>query len=265
VIVNAPGGRFTGTTTGVSNAAGSCGGDAAPESVFRVVLTRASDVFVTTHGTRFDTVVYLRNGCCGAELGCNNDMDGRRTSALSVTNLPAGSYDVFVDGTTAADAGAFTVDIFVSPTSPNPGESCGRPAHIANVAQMGTTCGFRDDEHPDPDTNCQSPQTDPSTSLDVVYYFVLDQSTTVSFDTCTATCFDTVLYVRDVCNQTTNQRVCNDDGQPPGTCSGCASSTGSQSRTAGTTLSAGVHYVVVDTFPNSSCGTYLLTPTGVPP
>jgi hypothetical protein len=46
------------------------------QSVFKLVLTARSDVFVTTHGTGFDTSVYMRNGCCGAEIACNDDACG---------------------------------------------------------------------------------------------------------------------------------------------------------------------------------------------
>ena len=252
--VSAPGRRFLGTTSGVSNSAGSCGGGAAPEAVYRVVLTVASDLFVTTHGTRFDTVIYVRNGCCGTELACNNDIDGRRTSALSATNLPAGNYDVFVDGATAADVGAFSVDIFVSPKSSSPGDSCGRPAHIADMPLTGNTCVMRDDAQ----GSCQAN----AGGADAIYYFVLDQATMVSFNTCSGTCIDTVLSVRDVCTDGGggSERACNDDGP----CSGCMGSPGSQSRVS-VTLTAGVHYVIVDTFPGMPCGAYTLTPISVPP
>jgi hypothetical protein len=217
------------------------------------VLTAPSDLFVTTHGTGYDTVVYLRNGCCGAEIACNDNADGRRTSVLNATNLPAGTYDLFVDGASATDAGAFSVDVFVSPTSSNPGESCGRPARIANVAVAGTSCGFRDDASPQP--TCSTADS----SLDAFYYFVLDQPATVRFDTCTETCLDTVLYLRDVCSVPTTEQICSDDA-----CNGCEGNTNSTQSRATATLAAGVHYLVVDTLIRNACGTFTLTPQNVP-
>ena len=83
--VTLPGGRFTGTTTGTSLNAGSCGGGNAPEAVYQMVLTQTSDVFVTTHGSKFDTVIYMRSGCCGTEIACNDNADGRTTSVLNAT------------------------------------------------------------------------------------------------------------------------------------------------------------------------------------
>jgi hypothetical protein len=223
--------------------------------VFHVILTAASDLFVTTHGSAIDTVVYLRNGCCGAELACNDNAEpSRQGSVLSATGLPAGSYDVFVDGATAADAGAFTVDIFVSPTSPSAGDSCGRPARIANVALTGTTCGMRNDAAPL--NGCQATQ---NPGNDVIYYFVLDAPATVGFNTCTGTCMDSVIYVRDVCSVPETQQVCTDDG-----CVGCNTSPLAQQSRVSATLAAGAHYLVVDTLGGTDCGAFTITPVNVP-
>jgi hypothetical protein len=264
--VTPPGGRFTGTTSGTSANTGSCGGANAPEAVFQLTLTQTSDVFVTTHGSKFDTVVYMRSGCCGTEIACNDNADGRTTSVLSATGLAAGTYDIFVDGAGTA-SGQFSVDIYASPSSTMPGEDCGRPTRIANMPITGaSTCGYRDDYNSPPFSQCGGS----NGGLDVVYYFVLDQSTTVTFDTCTGTCIDTELYLREVCTvPLLTPSACNDDacgGQPanPDSCL----MTPSQSLLSAT-LGAGVHYVVLDTFvnpaPTPTCGLYSLNPTNVPP
>jgi len=82
-FVTLPGGRFTGTTSGDSAIQGTCGGGDAPEAVYKLVLSVKSDLFATTHGTGFNTVLYLRRGCCGTEVACNDDADGRGTSMLA--------------------------------------------------------------------------------------------------------------------------------------------------------------------------------------
>ena len=147
-FVTLPGGRFMGTTSGDSANEGTCGGSGAPEAVFKIVLNDKSDLFVTTHGTGFDTVLYLRNGCCGPEVACNDDADGRKTSVLSQRGLVPGTYYIYVDGATSADAGPFTVDIYATPAAVNPGEACGNPLPIAAGATPGNTCGFQDDYSP---------------------------------------------------------------------------------------------------------------------
>lgn len=263
VAVTLPGGRFTGTTSGSSNAHGTCGGDKAPEAVFKLVLTQKSDLFVTTHGTAFDTVIYLRsNTCCGAEVACNDDADNRKTSVLTSRGVGPGTYYVFVDGANGGASGDFTVDIYATPATINATDNCGSPARIANLPVTGTTCGMNDDFTPI--TGCLvAPAT---TSGDGVYYFVLDAtSTMVTFSTCTNTCIDTVLYVRDVCTLATapNQKSCNDNFCGPALGSMCPAGPPVQSRTVAT-LGPGVHYLVVDSHAGGTCGSFTVSPNGVP-
>jgi hypothetical protein len=227
--------------------------------VFTLTLTVTSDVFVTTHGTQFDTVVYMRrDGCCGAEIACNDNADFRTTSVLSQKALAPGTYYIYVDGADANAAGDYTVDIYYTATSAKPADACGNPARISTAAVSGNTCGYRDDY--EPVSSCTNGQ---GTTNDAVYYFVLDAPTTVTFDTCTGTCLDTVLYVRDTCNSLLTQQVCDDDSC---TASAACASAGVQSR-ATATLSAGVHYLILDTFAGNipPCGPYTVTPAGLPP
>jgi hypothetical protein len=258
-VIPAAGGRFTGTTSGPSTSVGSCGGGSAPEAVYKLTLAVASDVFVTTHGTTaFDTVVYMRSGgCCGAEIACNDDADGRTTSLLAQRGLAPGTYYIFVDGAGGADTGAFTVDIYSTPAATNPAEACGNPARIATTAVTGNSCNYRDEY--DPPVSCINRT---NTGADAVYYFVLDTQASVSFDTCSGTCFDSIAYLRDVCTGTT--RACDDDSCGSPGCGGGARPV--QSRVTAT-LGPGVHYLVLDTYANSNpgCGPFTITPTGVPP
>jgi hypothetical protein len=265
VTVTLPGGRFTGTTSGSSSDHGTCGGNQAPEAVFKLVLTAKSDVFVTTHGTSFDTVIYMRSGnCCGSEVACNDDADNRKTSVLASRGVGPGTYFIFVDGANGGASGDFTVDIYATPTTINGTDNCGSPARIANLPVTGTTCGMNDDFIPNMGCLVGSQ----TTSGDGVYYFVLDaNSTAVTFSTCTNTCIDTVLYTRDVCTTTSTQKSCNDNFCAPAVGSMCTGpATPVQSRTVAT-LGPGVHYLIVDSHsggPATSCGSFTITPTGVP-
>ncbi len=261
IPVPLPGGRFTGTTTGTSLNSSSCGGNNAPEAVYQIVLTETSDVFVTTHGSKFDTVVYMRRGCCGTEIVCNDNSDGRNTSVINALGLAPGTYDIFVDGAGAA-GGAYTVDIYASPSSAMPGDSCGRPTRISTTPIVGNTTGYRDDDHA---VNNMCGTDDGG--ADVVFYFVLDAPTMVTFDTCSGTCIDSELYFREVCTARTmmSEVACNDDA-----CGGTAMNPDScfpgpkQSKVSGL-LGPGPHYIVLDTFvQNIRTGLFTLTPTGVP-
>lgn len=261
IPVPLPGGRFTGTTTGTSLNSGSCGGNNAPEAVYQIVLTETSDVFVTTHGSMLDTVVYMRRGCCGTEIACNDNIDNRNTSVINALGLAPGTYDIFVDGAGTA-GGAYTVDIYASPSSAMPGDSCGRPTRISTMPIVGNTTGYRDDDHA-VNNICG---TDDG-GADVVFYFVLDAPTMVTFDTCSGTCIDSELYFREVCtaHTTMSEVACNDDA-----CGGTAMNPDScfpgpkQSRVSAM-FGAGPHYIVLDTFvQNVRTGLFTLTPTGVP-
>ncbi len=263
-IVSPPGGRFTGTTSGASATTGSCGGGSAPEAIYKLVLGVTSDVFITTHGTGFNTVVYVRRDCCGGtEVGCNDNADGRTTSVLSLRGLTAGTYYVYVDGAAAGAMGAYTVDIYATAASGNNGEACGSPIRLANVALAGTNCGYINDLEPQVGCTVSG-----ATGQDVIYYFVLDAPTSVQLNTCSSTCIDSVLYIRDVCTGAATQRTCNDDScRASGTC--YSNPAAVQSRTATVMLPAGAYYAVVDQFAPAPmglpCGGYTISSTGIPP
>jgi hypothetical protein len=256
-----PGGRFTGTTAGASAAQGSCGGGQAPEAVFKIQLGTPSDLFITSHGSGFDTVVYLRRGCCGDEVACSDDADDRPTSLIAARALAAGTYYIYVDGAGSADAGDFTLDVYATPAATHTAEACGNAERIGANPVTGDTCGAHDDYSPPP--GCSSAVSGPH-GLDQVYYFVLDAPAMVTFSTCNDTCIDTVLYIRDVCSDGASQRGCDDDDcRASGSC--LPEGNQVQSRLA-RTLGAGVHYLVLDTFAASqiACGGFTITPTGVP-
>jgi hypothetical protein len=94
----------------------------APEHIYRFTLAAAANVVATTDdpATRFDTVLYLRSATCdGAAIACDDDVDapaGNFRSTLSAPALPAGTYYLFVDGSSAAAAtGPYRLTVTVSP------------------------------------------------------------------------------------------------------------------------------------------------------
>ena len=259
-VVTPNGGRSGGTTSGASNTQGSCGGANAPEAVFKLVLTQASDVFATTHGTTWNTVLYMRQSCCdGTEIACNDDADNRTTSVIQQSNLGAGTYYIYVDGFSSTDMGAFTLDVYATPTSPNASDNCGNVTRITQAGvQNMSNCNYNDDDGP----TCTC-----TDDIDLVYYFVLDSPTMVSFDTCENTCIDTILSVRDVCTNQGSEEACDDDGcAATGSCYPAGDAVQSQ---VSVMLSAGAHYVWIDqkNQPSAcqSCGTFSINTMGLPP
>jgi len=211
-------------------------------------------------------VVYMRSNCCnGTEVACNNDADGRTTSVLSQRGLAAGTYYVYVDGAAAGASGAYTVDIYVSPASANVSEACGNVTRLTSAGiASASNCAYVSDFDP---TSCGATT---SGGPDLVYYFLLNAPTTVVIDTCSNTCIDTVIYVRDVCTDTASQRACNDDScRASGSCYVMSASVQSRVSIA---LTAGAHYVIIDQYApaptspvNLPCGAFSVHSTGLPP
>jgi cysteine-rich repeat protein len=264
------GGRFTGTlAAGASSTTGSCGG-AGAESYFSFTTTAVQDVFLTTHGSAFDTVLYVTEcNCGGAERGCNDDSDGRPQSVLHLRDLPAGTYNVIVDAKTAGGGGSIQLDAYFSNPGPS-GDRCGDPLRITSAGDTArNSCLFSADYVPSDSSSCSYSGT--GGGEDVVYYFVLGATATVRLQTCTSSaycpdggCVDTDIYIRDICTLPVPQRVCSED-----VCGYRYGRYNIHSDTGSLSLPAGIYYFFVDGYQESTgtwmhCGNYNVTVTGIP-
>src|SRR5204863_98667 len=109
-VVPAQGGTFSGTTSGASALAGSCGSSGtSPERVYQWTPAVSGTATIQTcgAGTTFDTVLYLRSGACasGREVaaGCNDDACTNatgmyRASRLTPSVAAGQTYFIVVDG-----------------------------------------------------------------------------------------------------------------------------------------------------------------------
>ena len=272
---NPTGGRFTGTTAGGSAYQGTCGGGTAPEAVYYVTVPPERgdvDIFATTHGSSFDTVLYARSCECEAEeeLACSDNADTLATSKMYLRNVHPGTYLFFVDGKTGADMGEYQIDIYVTETGAN-GDRCGNPFLLTpagyEYSAPNTTCNMSKDYVPNKLGDCGwegSGETE-----DVVFYFwVPADATVLSISTCLSITvdnpFDTSLYVRSVCNDASlpNQMGCNEDsdcfGEPL------------VLSTLALILDRGLYYIFVDGYdwpgdppPFRECGEFYLSIEGL--
>lgn len=260
--VVAPGGRYN-VALRPHAQTGSCGG-AGSEAYLTFTLTATSDVFISTHGASFDTVVYVRDcTCTGRESGCNDDADGRTSSTLRLQDLRAGTYNVFVD-TKAAMSASLNVDVYITPSG-TAGDRCGDAIPIAPGAAnvSGNNCSFANDYDIVLNTECSSSYI--GNGEDVVYYFYLPTSRTVTISGCNAiTDYDSALWIRDVCTNAavSSQVACNDDG-----CSGGWNCSGRRRSAITATLGPGLYYLFVDAWDNNDpadclCGNYRFDLTG---
>jgi len=255
-VVTAPGGRYS-VTLGAPTHTGSCGG-AGSEAYLSFTLTAASDVFIATHGAGIDTVVYVRScECTGTEVGCNDNADGLTTSALHLTSVAAGSYNVLID-TKAPMSASFNVDIYISAPG-TASDRCGNPTLIPAGATSvsGNTCGFGSD-YDLANVAGDCPYVSGGNAVERVYYFYVPTSRSVTFNGCTAgTAYDTTIYVRRVCTDPipANQVACNDDG-----CGGAPACDKKVRSTMTTTLGPGLYYFFADGYDDGAwpcpCGNY---------
>ncbi|MGI5865628.1 MAG: clostripain-related cysteine peptidase, partial [Myxococcales bacterium] len=192
-------GTYSFTTVGAADEhQPSCQSNDSSELVFRLEVTEPINVAFETSG--FDTVLYLRSSCTGADLYCNDDGGsdyGSRINAL----LAEGSYYLFVDGYDNA-AAAFTLTVNVSQVSPREGEGC---SDAILLSGEGSVADRTDDAWDDGGGSCGGTNSGP----DRVYTFVAQARTRYQF---TMTGYDTVLRLRQgTCTSASAEIACNDD------------------------------------------------------
>ena len=108
--------------TAYSRYGGSCGGSAAPESIYSFQVDVADTVCVSTVGSSYDTLLYVREGCDGLEVACNDDAYGLQ-SEVELYAVPGVNYHVFVDGYSTA-SGDYQLNVEYGPCGPPAVEDC---------------------------------------------------------------------------------------------------------------------------------------------
>src|SRR5439155_1219748 len=145
-VVPAQGGTFSGTTSGASALAGSCGNSGtSPERVYQWTPAVSGTATIQTcgAGTSFDTVLYLRRGACasGPEVaaGCNDDTCANasglfRASRITPTVTAGQPYFIVVDGYAGA-TGTFSLTV----TPPDPATTTTTRPPITTTSTTSTT------------------------------------------------------------------------------------------------------------------------------
>jgi hypothetical protein len=100
--------QVSGTTKwGLDQYSGTCGGDGVADVVYSFEANNANDDLLVNIDAAFDSVMILRAQDCteGFQLSCSTN------GVITIQGLAPGIYYLIVDGLTAADEGAFTLDV----------------------------------------------------------------------------------------------------------------------------------------------------------
>jgi len=248
------GGRFTGNTSAAADdSAGWCAfSSGGPDVYFTFTISERSDVFTSTFGSDFDTVLYIGSICGDDDIGCWDNHSGSITqSFLRISDLGPGTYFIAVDGKNTSESGRYVLDVYISPHD-DWADKCGRLVKLNSSGESGSTCGYDDDAR----GTCNN--TMPMGTPERVFFFVVPPSPVsrfVSFSTCNLdTDYDSLMYLRSVCNDPGSEIVCNDDGED-------ACSIDPTRSMIDAVLEPGIYYLFIDAYGNSpgECGNYLIT------
>lgn len=99
------------TGTFFNNAAGTCGGASAADIVYGFSTAGLTSFTATVTPTAtFRPIVYLLQGCTGTQRQCTPASAAGQPATLTTTNLPAGTYGLWVDGY-GGSTGSYTLQI----------------------------------------------------------------------------------------------------------------------------------------------------------
>ena len=220
--------------------AGTCGGQGAPDVVYRFDLARrarVTAVFPTQEGNH---VFVLTRSCAdrAAELACGPVIDEM---------LAPGLYYLAVDGATAGELGRFSFDFLARDVSGQESACKSPPVLVLGQTVSGTTTGAGDRF-----TASCAGRADAQASGDRVYKIVLAERSRIRL-LLTTPSWDGVIAIRKSCMDTsvamgarTNEAACNNDFQD------------SQHAKVEATLDAGTYFVVVDGHQGKNEGAFTL-------
>jgi hypothetical protein len=180
-----PSGSVSGDTfTARDDVAGSCGGAASPDVVYRVDVPRQSRVTASLDGEEAPhvLVVWRRCGDRASEVACGRTVD---------EVLAPGTYFVGVDGASPDAFGRFTLNWTVRDLAGQATACASAPPLVDGARVSGTTAGAGDKFA----TSCASAD---ASGPDRVYRFTLASRATVRL-ALTSSTFDATLALRRAC------------------------------------------------------------------
>jgi hypothetical protein len=220
--------------------AGKCGGQGAPDVVYRFELTRRSRVTAHLPTQEGNHVFVLTRSCTdrAADIACGPIIDEM---------LAPGLYYLAVDGATAGELGRFSFDFLARDVSGQESACKSPPTLVLGQTTSGSTAGAGDRFT----TSCAGRE-DTQASADRIYKIVLAERSRIRL-LLTTPAWDGVLAIRKSCMDPAiamtarpNEAACNNDFQD------------AHHAKIETTLDAGTYWVVVDGHESKNEGAFTL-------
>lgn len=215
--------------------AGSCGGQGAPDVVYRIDLRSRTRLRASFLDMEFAPVVYLQSACgtAGSELFCVDATAGQPVDQI----VPAGTYFLVVDGQQPDAFGHAQISLQLDDLGALE-QACRSAPMIRPGRQItGDTTGSTDRFQATCAGGAQSP--------DLIYRLQLRRTQRVRISS-EQTDFDGAIYVRGDCTDATSEQACNDDAGD------------NRHSMIDTVLPQGTYYVFVDGYASGNQGHFTL-------
>ncbi|MHB8877570.1 MAG: hypothetical protein ACYC8T_28090, partial [Myxococcaceae bacterium] len=200
----------------IDDTSGTCNAAGGPELVYRFTTSAVRDLSVTVArlaGSQAQPVVYLRGPSCtaGPQPGCDASTTG--AASLSLSNLAAGTWFLFVESAGGAPGRVAVNVTLLAPAQPPTNDSCTFPQALVfggvTAAAVGNTAlATNDSSGAANDPSCSA--TARTTGKDLVYSYTLavKSKVTVVARPVTGSPLHPVLSVRSACGTPTTELGC---------------------------------------------------------
>ncbi len=217
--------------------AGSCGGQGAPDVVYRLDIQNRVRFQARLVDSEFAGAMYLQTQCgqSASEVVCSS-AGGPNAATTLDANLQPGTYYLVIDGTQQDQFGAGRVEIQMADLQALESACRQAPRLRPGRTVTGDTSSSRD--------RFQATCAGGAASNDLVYRLVLNRRSRVRITASQQ--YDGALYIRRDCTDPSTEIACNDD------------SPDNRHSMVEATLDRGTYYVFVDGFANSSQGSFTM-------
>lgn len=217
---------------------GSCGGQGAPDVVYRLDVQSRTRLRARLTDAEFAGALYIQRSCgqSSSEVVCSSGGGPRRGATELDVNLQPGTYFLVVDGVRPDDFGAARVETQLDDLAALEATCRQAPRLRPGRTVTGDTSSARD--------RFQASCAGGARSADLVYQLVLQRRSRVRINATQQ--YDGALFIRRDCVDPTTEIACNDDAQD------------NRHSSIDVVLDRGTYFVFVDGYSDRSQGAFTM-------